>query len=267
MAATELIEAGHEVIVLEARSRPGGRVRTLRAPFAADLYAEGSAARIPESHELTLDYVRLLDLPLEPFQPQAPDLLYLDGQVLRSDQPDLLALAGMTAEEQQLGPGGIADRFLAPLLAELGDLSAAEWPREALLRYDRMSATELMQSLGMSNAAIRFFDAGFGLFDEVAAMSEQDRARFAVHAISEVFPEVGDYYDGAHSVVWDEDPWTGGAYTAYGPGEMNRFYRHLARPEGRIHFAGEHASPWPGWMLGALHSGVRAAQEVNAVRS
>ena len=26
--------------------------------------------------------------------------------------------------------------------------------------------------------------------------------------------------------------------------------------------AGEHTSPWPGWIQGALHSGVRAAREV-----
>jgi hypothetical protein len=32
------------------------------------------------------------------------------------------------------------------------------------------------------------------------------------------------------------------------------------RPED---FAGEHTSPWPTWMQGALHSGIRAANEVN----
>jgi monoamine oxidase len=39
------------------------------------------------------------------------------------------------------------------------------------------------------------------------------------------------------------------------------------RPEGRIHFAGEHTSAWHGWMNGALESGNRAAAEVNAAES
>src|SRR5439155_15086528 len=34
VAAYELIKAGHQVIILEAQSRPGGRVYTLRDPFA-----------------------------------------------------------------------------------------------------------------------------------------------------------------------------------------------------------------------------------------
>jgi monoamine oxidase len=39
---------------------------------------------------------------------------------------------------------------------------------------------------------------------------------------------------------------------------------HVARPEGRIHFAGEHDSVWiDGWMQGALESGNRVAREVN----
>jgi len=37
----------------------------------------------------------------------------------------------------------------------------------------------------------------------------------------------------------------------------------IERPEGRVHFAGEHTSAWPYWMQGALQSGLRAAKEVN----
>jgi monoamine oxidase len=33
--------------------------------------------------------------------------------------------------------------------------------------------------------------------------------------------------------------------------------------EGRLHFAGEHTSPFQGWMQGALVSGRRAAREVS----
>ena len=46
-AAFELTQVGHDVTVLEARTRPGGRVDTLRDPFADGLYAEAGAARIP----------------------------------------------------------------------------------------------------------------------------------------------------------------------------------------------------------------------------
>ena len=34
------------------------------------------------------------------------------------------------------------------------------------------------------------------------------------------------------------------------------------RPEGRVHFAGEHTSAWAGWMEGAIDSGQRAAEEI-----
>src|SRR4029450_5118020 len=39
-AAYELAALGHDVSILEAQERPGGRVQTLRAPFTGDLYAE-----------------------------------------------------------------------------------------------------------------------------------------------------------------------------------------------------------------------------------
>lgn len=69
VAAYELSKAGHDVTVLEARTRPGGRVHTLREPFSDGLFAEAGAARIPENHDLTLKYVKEFALPLEPFYP------------------------------------------------------------------------------------------------------------------------------------------------------------------------------------------------------
>ena len=68
-AGYELTQLGHDVTILEARARPGGRVHTLREPFDDGLYAEAGAARIPEDHNLTLKYVKLFNLPLEPMYP------------------------------------------------------------------------------------------------------------------------------------------------------------------------------------------------------
>jgi monoamine oxidase len=70
VAAHELRRAGHRVSVLEAQTRPGGRVLTLRH-FAEGLYADAGAARIPSNHEWTMRYVKEFGLPLKPFYPAA----------------------------------------------------------------------------------------------------------------------------------------------------------------------------------------------------
>src|SRR5882724_2565888 len=77
-AGYELSQAGHDVTILEARTRPGGRVQTLREPFSDGLYAEAGAARIPDNHDLTLKYVKLFDIPLEPFYPARLNALRFD---------------------------------------------------------------------------------------------------------------------------------------------------------------------------------------------
>jgi monoamine oxidase len=78
VAAYELTQLGHEVTVLEARARPGGRVHTLREPFSDGLYAEEGAARIPDNHDLTLKYVKTFELPLEPFYPARLNAIRFD---------------------------------------------------------------------------------------------------------------------------------------------------------------------------------------------
>ena len=62
---------------------------------------------------------------------------------------------------------------------------------------------------------------------------------------------------------WANDPWQRGAYSEYYVGEQ-KLWPDVCRREGRVWFAGEHASPWPGWMQGALSSGLKAAREIEA---
>src|SRR5262245_10038713 len=66
-AAGLLRQAGKRVVVLEARSGPGGRVRTLRAPFDEGLYAEAGPIRIAGRHRRVLEQVREHNLNLLPF--------------------------------------------------------------------------------------------------------------------------------------------------------------------------------------------------------
>jgi monoamine oxidase len=90
VAAYELSQVGHTVTVIEARSRVGGRVLTLRDNFSEGHFVEAGAARIPSSHDLTLGYIRHFDLSLKPFYPRKG--LYMriqDGQRLLVSASDL----------------------------------------------------------------------------------------------------------------------------------------------------------------------------------
>src|SRR6266849_2158483 len=88
VAGYELSQLGHNVTILEARMRPGGRVHTLREPFSDGLYAEAGAARIPDDHDLTLKYIKLFDVPLEPMYPSRLQAVRLDGGPRRLVGPE-----------------------------------------------------------------------------------------------------------------------------------------------------------------------------------
>jgi Flavin containing amine oxidoreductase len=74
-------QTGLEAIVLEGQGRAGGRVQTLREDLDWGLSAETGATRIPDTHHMTLNYVREFGLTLEPFE--------------RGDLADVLHLRGM----------------------------------------------------------------------------------------------------------------------------------------------------------------------------
>jgi monoamine oxidase len=67
--------------------------------------------------------------------------------------------------------------------------------------------------------------------------------------------------------VWALDPWAGGSYAAFLPGQYTRYYGTVGRRHGRIHFAGEHtATDSQGYLDGAVQSGERVAREILAAR-
>ena len=96
----------------------------------------------------------------------------------------------------------------------------------------------------------------------MTAMAQGERIDYALSYIERVYPGIRQHFERGASKCWDEDPWARGAYAWFRPGQMHSLLPHIARPEGHLHFAGEHASAWPGWTEGALASGVGAAQEI-----
>jgi monoamine oxidase len=62
---------------------------------------------------------------------------------------------------------------------------------------------------------------------------------------------------------WVADPWVRGSYAAFLPGQYTKYYGYVGKPEGAIHFAGEHtATTNQGYLEGAVESGVRCAGEI-----
>jgi len=71
-----------------------------------------------------------------------------------------------------------------------------------------------------------------------------------------------------HHVTWEHDSWAQGGYVYFDPAFDPLWRPWLARPHGRLLFAGEHTSiKWQGYMNGAVESGLRAASEVWALAS
>lgn len=160
VAALELKRAGHEVVVLEARARVGGRVYTLREPFTDGLYAEAGAMRIPQSHDLTLAYCRRFNLTLAPFTSGNPEaFVYLRGRRFRAREihanprllPFELALLeqGQTIEE-------LWNRTLAEIVAAVRTRGDQAWA-ELVHELDELSTREFLESRGWSEGAIELF--------------------------------------------------------------------------------------------------------------
>jgi monoamine oxidase len=95
------------------------------------------------------------------------------------------------------------------------------------------------------------------------AMDDAARVRAAASDLARLFPAITAQYEGGTSKCWDNDEWSRGAYAWFRPGQMTRFLPVLGRPEGRIHFAGDHTSPTPGWQEGALQSAERVVREIS----
>lgn len=436
-AAYELTEAGHEVTVLEARPRPGGRVFTLRGQFADGLYAEAGATNVFDVHDRTRRYIKLLDVKLDP-SPASPhsSIFHIRGKriVLKPGKAVEWPFA-LRADERGKTRRELWDKYVVPALKDIGNPEDAGWPSGTFRGFDRLTFAEFLRKQGASPSAVsilrlgladqlgegadavsaldmlreadprarvkessvigggsdtfpRAFAARLGsrihygtpvsaiehdsrgvrvvtavngprhvfsgdylicaipfallrgititpqfplrkrevisqlestsvvrmllqtrkrfwedeglsgsattdmpimtTYDKVhylpgergileayvagrhardlAAMTETQRLSFTLAQMEQLFPGVRDHYEGGTSVCWDKEEWTRGAYAWFRPGQLERWLPVISRPEGRVHFAGDQTSPWPGWMQGALQSGYRAASEVNAIQ-
>jgi monoamine oxidase len=97
---------------------------------------------------------------------------------------------------------------------------------------------------------------------DLAAVAKPKRVAATLDAISPFLPRLRDEVVATSVKVWQEDPWIRGAFGFLQPGQYLRLWPAARRPEGRIHFAGEHTSVWVGWQNGALESAERCVREI-----
>jgi monoamine oxidase len=95
------------------------------------------------------------------------------------------------------------------------------------------------------------------------SLSPNDRISQALENLNLIHPQAAAEFEVGASKMWHDDEFAGGAFALFDPGQQLLLHDHIIEPEGRIHFAGEHASLGHAWIQGAIESGLRAAHEVH----
>ena len=204
VAAYELKRQGHEPLILEAQGRVGGRVYTLREPFAPGLYAEAGAMRIPRAHNLTLEYCSLFNLPMRPFVMGNPKgIVYVGGQRMTAaeanEHPEKLPF-NLSPSEHGHSADDLWQTAIADLKERVEKEGQAAWPA-IVKRYDEFSLYEFLRHKGFSQGAIEFY--------AVMNFVESDLHNSFIEVLRE---ELGGAYVDMQSIVGGMDLLPGAFY-------------------------------------------------------
>ena len=98
--------------------------------------------------------------------------------------------------------------------------------------------------------------------DAVRWIRTGDPVSAGLYELARMFPEAPKEFVRGWVHDWISDPFAQGAFSHIAPGYVLEHMQHIAPPEGRLHFAGEHTASWNGFIEGALESAERILQEV-----
>lgn len=343
-AGFELLKSGHDVTILEAQSRVGGRILTVR-DFPEKLSADVGAGRIPREHDLTHKYIREFNLALVPFYSATQKFSVLEnGKAKVVGWQEFSDATGIVAELEtrnrwqkiaggnDLLPRSIARKLAGKIIFEAPVVKISQTETGAAATFRRKDKLETVRGdflictipftlLRKVEIEPRFSDAkmsaiqnlkydtairvvvqtkrrfweksglnGFGFgenFSEIwnstlgekgtrgilqnylrgdyaldlMKKSEPERLASTVKSLEKLFPQTGANFERGFSKSWNEDPWSLGAWALSG-----KDLPVIQKAEGRVHFAGEHASDLPSWMQGALESALRVVEEINTAK-
>jgi monoamine oxidase len=95
------------------------------------------------------------------------------------------------------------------------------------------------------------------------SLSPHERITQALENLTLIHPQAREAFEVGASWMWHDDPCAGGAFALFDPGQQTLLYRAIVQPEGRVFFAGEHASLAHAWIQGAIESGLRCAAQIH----
>ncbi|PZR06337.1 MAG: hypothetical protein DI539_24485, partial [Flavobacterium psychrophilum] len=155
-AAWELIQAGHEVIVVEARNRSGGRVLTLREGFTSGLTAEAGAMSFNDNYFNLLRYVKLFNIPYESLRtpairnPGGNGVYHLQGKRIVRDGAKIDWPYELKPEERE---SSITNRYIQPLLDGVKDANISDSLYAWAHSIDNKTLLQLIAERGASRGA------------------------------------------------------------------------------------------------------------------
>jgi len=159
-AAWELDQAAHEVVIIEAQMRPGGRVLTLREGFTPGISAEAGAMSFSDSYQNLIHYMRLFEIPFEPLatsavrSADASAIYHLHGKLIRAGtEGNVNWPFDLTDEERKLGQVGILQKYLLSVLAGVSDMSPSDTLPDWVRAHDQKTLLELAAERGASKGA------------------------------------------------------------------------------------------------------------------
>ena len=138
--AYELKRAGFDVTLLEARTRPGGRVRTYRDPFADGLYAEMGAEYVDSSDRNVRQFCKEFGFTI--LTAKLYDGIYLRGRRFAMSN---FKNNGLKLPYDGVDPGKLfanERQYLQPWLDMIEDIN--DLPEE-VLALDKLSIAQLMR--------------------------------------------------------------------------------------------------------------------------
>jgi monoamine oxidase len=162
-AAYQLRSRGHDVVVLEARPTPGGRVSTMRKGFKHGQHVEAGAMFIQGHHHTLRRYIELVGLRMTVIEGGGPANLgvYIRGQ--RIDKPSVPTAKFPVAlnADENVGYVGLMMKYLVPGMQQIGNPVDPGWPSGVALSYGDLTLADFFRQQGASSGAIELMRLGY----------------------------------------------------------------------------------------------------------